>query len=128
VTATENTAESIDKWEAGEEDNTGMLALYTAGKRGNDQAGEQDEGSRVKVGTADLHERFCGDGGVASLTGHGWGRVDVHISRCCQEVLNDFTFSHFGRLVGLISQRILYLASSSLQIICLKKHAERFGT
>ena len=79
ATPVENSAELIDKWEAGGEDNTGMSALYTAGKRGNDQAGEQDEGFRVKVGTADLHEHFCGDGGVKSLAAHDWARVDVHM-------------------------------------------------
>lgn len=78
ATPVENSAELIDKWEAGDEDNTTMSALYTAGKRGNDQVGEQGEGFRLKVGTADLRERFCGDGGVASLARHGWGHVDVH--------------------------------------------------
>lgn len=43
-----------DEREVREENSTVMSALYTARKRGNDQAGEKDEGFRVKAGTTDL--------------------------------------------------------------------------
>ena len=70
-----------------------MSLLYTNGKRGEDQAGEHDEGCRVKVRTTDLHERWCGDGGVASLAGHAQVAA-IWLRYCCHKILNVIPFGY----------------------------------